>query len=609
VKERLRVISLASPYWPMLAGSVVLMACVGAAHAMMAFLIGPVFDRVLNPASADTPVLLFTIPIVKHAVYLNQLVPFGIHNVWTMVAFGIVAVFLIKGVCDYFGNYLVNYVGVSAVTDLRNRVFEKVIRQGAQFFEANSTGKLMSSIMNDIEKIQVATSHILADLLRQVFVVIGLLFVLLHNDWKLGLVSLTVLPFVLAPTARLGRRIRRTTRKVQDGAAELNEILQESLSGHQVVKAFGAEGYEIDCFRAAARKLRRSNLRYVLQQALASPLIELFGALTIVGLLTYARGQIGAGHMTSGEFTSFVVALLMLYEPVKRLTGIHNIFEQAIGASQKVFEVLDRSEEVHEKPTAVEIDRFSDSITLENASFSYPAAPDVFTLRSIALTVNAGEIIALVGPSGAGKTTLVNLLSRSHDVTSGAIRIDGIDLRDVTLRSLRAQIGIVAQDTFLFNDTVAANIAYGQPAADPEAIRSAARNALADEFIERLPAGYDTIIGERGVKLSGGQRQRLAIARALLRNAPILILDEATSHLDTESEMLVQRALANLMTGRTVIVIAHRLSTIRRADKIIVLDQGIIREIGRHEDLVSRGGIYQRLHDLQFIEFDAMVDQ
>jgi subfamily B ATP-binding cassette protein MsbA len=592
----------------MLLGSVVLMACVGAAHSMMAFLVGPIFDYVLNPTSANTQVLLFTVPIFKHEVYLNQFVPAGISNILNKVAFAILMVFLIKGICDYFGNYLVNYVGVSAVTDLRNRVFEKVIRQGSQFFEANSTGKLMSSIMNDIEKIQVATSHILADLLRQVFIVVGLLFVLLHNDWKLGLVSLTVLPFVLAPTARLGKRIRRTTRRAQDDTAELNQILQETLSGHQVVKAFGTEAYEVGRFRAAARRLRKSNLRYVLQQALASPLIELFGAITIVALLKYARVRIVAGQMTAGEFTSFVIALLMLYEPVKRLTGIHNIFEQAIGASQKVFEVLDRGEEIHDKPDAKPLDRFRDSIVFDDVGFRYPGAPKGFQLRSIRLEVKAGEILALVGPSGAGKTTLVNLIPRFYDVTSGAVRIDGVDIRDLSLRSLRSQTGIVAQDTFLFNDTVTANIAYGQPRANPELIRAAARNALADEFIERLPAGYDTVIGERGVKLSGGQRQRIAIARALLRNAPILILDEATSHLDTESEMLVQRALANLMSNRTVIVIAHRLSTVRRADKIVVLDQGAIREVGRHEDLVGGGGIYQRLHDLQFIEFDAVVD-
>ena len=298
----------------------------------------------------------------------------------------------------------------------------------------------------------------------------------------------------------------------------------------------------------------------------------------------------------------------MMYEPVKRLTGIHNIFEQAIGASQKVFEYLAHAEEIQEKPGAFKLERFTGSILFDDASFRYPLSPGGFLLKSLDLEVRAGEVVAVVGPSGAGKTTLVNLVPRFYDVTSGAVRIDGRDVRDFDLASLRSMVGIVAQDTFLFNDTAANNIAYGRPGTPLREIREAAQAALADEFISRLPDGYGTIIGERGVKLSGGQRQRIAIARALLKNAPILILDEATSHLDTESEMLVQRALANLMAGRTVVVIAHRLSTIRRADKIVVLERGGIFEVGTHEELVSGGGIYQRLHELQFAEAGTVMD-
>jgi len=584
-----------------------LMAAVGAAQGLTAVLIGPVFDRVLQPDTPDSLVPLFTIPGFNRTVYLQEFLPSQIHNVWTMVAIVILGTFLTKGLCDYFGNYFINYVGLSAVTDLRQKVFDRVLWQDAQFFESNSTGRVMSSIMIDLEKIQVATSHMLADWLRQSFAVIFLLFVILQKDWLLALGSLTLLPFVLVPTIRIGRRIRRTTRRAQDDAADLNQILQETISGHQVVKSFGAEEIESNRFRMAAERLKWSNLKYVAQQALSSPMIEFFGALTIVGLLTYARIRIQTGALTAGEFTSFVIALLMLYEPVKRLTGIHNIFQQALGASQKVFEYLDRDQTIAEKPGAAKLQKFHESIVLDDVSFRYPSAPG-FALSGVALEVRAGEVVALVGPSGAGKTTLANLVPRFYDVGAGALRIDGKDVRDLTLTSLRDKIGMVAQETFLFNDTVANNIRYGRPKAKDEEVREAARNALAEEFIERMPEGYNTIIGERGVKLSGGQRQRLAIARALLKNAPILILDEATSHLDSESEILVQRALQTLITNRTVIVIAHRLSTIRRADKIVVLDDGRVSEIGTHDELVNRGGIYQRLHELQYLESDPLVN-
>ncbi|HET8550099.1 MAG TPA: ABC transporter ATP-binding protein, partial [Bryobacteraceae bacterium] len=404
MKDLGRLLHFVRPYSPQLFISVVLMGLAGMAHASVALLAGPVFDRVLRPDSPEGPVQLFRNPLTGGIVYLHDIAPAGFHNVWTLVAFGILLAFLTKGLADYLGNYLINYVGVSAITDIRQTVYERLLRQDAEFFEMHSTGRLMSGVMSDIDKMQIATSSMLADWLRQSFVVIGLLYVVLQRDWLLALVSLTVLPIVLVPTVRLGRRIRRTTRHAQDHTAELNEILQETIAGHQVVKSFGSEERESARFRAAARRLRSANLRYVLQQALASPMIEFFGALTIVGLLTYARTQIKVQQMTAGEFTSFVIALLMLYEPVKRLTGIHNIFQQAMGAAQHVFQYLDHDARVREKRNPARLRTFRDAITFQDVTFRYPSNSNGFALNGINLEVRAGEVVALVGPSGAGKT-------------------------------------------------------------------------------------------------------------------------------------------------------------------------------------------------------------
>jgi subfamily B ATP-binding cassette protein MsbA len=607
LNELFRLLRYARRYVPALLASVVFMAVVGLSQGLLVRLIPLVQDRVLNPASPNGPAVLLNEPRLHLYLTLNQLVPSFVHNILTMVSIGIVACFLAKGVFDYLGNYLINWTGTGAVMDLRQEVFDRVLHQDAQFFENNESGRIISAIMLDIDRIQVSVSTMLADWLRQIFTAIFLLLGMVSINAKLSLISLLVLPIVAILTVGLGRRIRRTTRHSQDMAAGLTQILQETISGHQVVKSFGAEDFESKRFRLAAQRLRAGNLQYVAHQGLASPVIEIFAALTFVVLMTFARSLTKGALMTAGDFTGFMLALVMLYEPIKRLTNIQNIFQQGLGAAETVFRYLDTQPDVIDRATAVKMQKFEKAIRFENVHFCYPAAPDQVVLQGVNLEVKLGEVVALVGSSGAGKTTLANLVPRFYDVTSGTLQIDGRDVRDLKLSSLREKISIVAQDTFLFNDTVFDNIAYGRPDAKREEVMAAAKAALAHEFIARLPEGYNTLIGERGVKLSGGQRQRLAIARALLKDAPILILDEATSHLDSESERLVQQALTVLMKKRTVLVIAHRFSTIRQADKIVVLDGGTIAETGTHDELLAAKGLYARLHDLQHADSSVVA--
>jgi ATP-binding cassette, subfamily B, bacterial MsbA len=588
--------------------SVVLMAVVGAMAAFRVLLVKPIFDNVLSPDAYTHDVLVFRVPFLESPLNLHFLVPSSLHNAWTVVAYALVASALLKSVCDYLGTYLVNYAGFGMITDLRNDLYNAVLRRSVGFFQKHTTGTLLSTLINDIERVQTAMSSVLGEFLQQIFTLIFMAGVAIFYGGKLAWVLLLFVPVVISSARRIGRRVRQTTRKGQDKLAEIQNILHETITGNRIVKAFGMELWEMNRFRRAARRLFSANLRSVSVQAISSPLMDGLGSVAIALLLLLGRDRIKSGSMTIGSFISFLIAVFTLYDPVRKFALFYNSFQQALGASEEIFKFMDAQDDVQEKKRAFVLKGFSEEIRFENVGFAYESDGGVKqVLHGINLTVQPGEVIAFVGPSGAGKSSLVNLIPRFFDVNEGRILLDGHDLRDVTIASLRQQIGKVTQETVLFNDTVRNNIAYGQPDVPMSQVEEAARMARAHEFILNMPDGYNTIVGEKGARMSGGERQRLAIARAILKNAPILILDEATSSLDMESEQLVQAALANLMQGRTVFVIAHRLSTVRRASRIAVIEGGQITEIGTHDELMQHSGTYRRLYNLQFNDDDVVL--
>jgi subfamily B ATP-binding cassette protein MsbA len=602
MRNFLRLLRYGLPYTLEWLPGVMLSAVVGLLEAFRVLLLQPIFDQVLRPDAPDGPIEIGLLNKPWH-FDLRILAPHFIHNAWVVVAYALIASTLAKGLCDYLGTYLVNYAGFGTITDLRNHLYETIIRRSTRFFHQNPTGTILSTLINDVDRVQTALSSVIGDFLQQFFTfLIGISLVIgLGGYLSWGLVLF--IPVVITSSRKIGREVRTRTRTGQDKLAEIQNILHETVTGNRIVKAFNTELWEILRFKKAATRLFRANLRSVRIQSISSPLMDFIGAVAIAMFLLIGRNQIKHGAMTLGIFAAFIFLLFKLYDPVRKFALFYNSFQQAMGASASIFGYFDVKDDVVERPRAGTLTRFRESIKFENVGFSYSAGEgEQEILHNVDLQVHAGELLAVVGPSGAGKSTLVNLIPRFFDVTSGRILIDSHDLRDLSLASLRRQVAQVTQETILFNDTVHNNIAYGQPDAKRSVVEEAARNALAHDFILGMPEGYATVIGEKGFRLSGGEKQRLAIARAILKNAPILILDEATSALDNESESLVQAALANLMKDRTVIVIAHRLSTIRRANRIAVLECGRITAIGTHDDLLTSSPTYQKLYQLQFID-------
>lgn len=567
-----RLLELIKPYWIRLLSAMVCMLVVAGTTSLMAFMVKPALDDIFIEKKLSTLTLL--------------------------PAF-VILLYIVKGVFAYGQSYLMSFVGEKIVANLRERLYAHIQRLSLSYFDRSSTGLLMSRIINDVNLIQGAVSSAVTGILKDAFTIVGLIAVIFYRDWQLALLAMLVLPVAVFPIVKFGRKLRKISTQSQKTMAEITIHLHETLSGNRIVKAFSTEDYEVMRFRQKVGAFFQLTMKDVSIKSMSSPIMEFLGGIGIASIMWYGGYNVIKGSSTPGTFFSFLTALLMLYEPIKHLSGVNNTIQQGMAAAVRVFEVIDVNAEIEDQPGAKDLPPIRKDIVFAKVSFGYG---NDWILRDINLEVRAGEIVAVVGSSGGGKTTLVNLIPRFYEATEGEIRIDGWSIKEVTQSSLRRQIGIVTQQTILFNDSVRNNIAYGSPDKTEEDIIKAAQAAYAYDFIQKMPEKMDTLIGEQGVRLSGGERQRLSIARALLKDAPILILDEATSSLDSDSEAEVQRALENLMKGRTTFIIAHRFSTIRNVDRILVLSQGRIVEEGNHDRLMELDGEYKRLYEIQFRE-------
>jgi subfamily B ATP-binding cassette protein MsbA len=592
MRDLRRLLKYLKPHWPVFTVATFAMIIVSLLETATGALIVPIFNQAFASGGGQKTSTLFG---------LQRLIPPAGLGAWRMISILLVVFTIGKGIAEYLSTYLMARIGQSSVLKLRQDLYRHLLAQSATFFERHRSNYLVSRLVSSAAAIETGVTATLRDMLRESFTLIGFLLASFYFSWRLTLTSLVIAPIIAILTAKFGKALRNLARESFEGSKELTDTAQEALANQGIVKAYRAEKREAARFTKVAQRIVHANLRSASIAGAAPPTIEMIGILFVVVLLFFGQNEILAGRMDSAQFLAFLFFLFRSYDPMRKLSRLQNSMEQALAAAQHVWEVMDEDAHIVEKPGAQALPPLQHEIELRNVSFGY-ANETRSVLRDVSLKIKAGTMVALVGESGGGKSTLTKLLPRFHDPTSGAVLWDGIDLRDAQLESLRRQIALVTQETVLFNDTVQHNIAYGKPSATDIEIEEAALIAFAHDFIREMPDGYDTIVGERGIFLSGGQRQRLAIARAILVNAPVLILDEATSALDAESERLVQQAIANLVRNRTTIVIAHRLSTVRRADVIVVMEAGRIIEMGTHAELLAKNGQYRKLYELQFAD-------